>query len=189
MFKDNNNGIFRFHLLILIVFLFFPLSGYPAGGGVERALPALCHPVVSPPGQLPTALPARPLSRHAGQNQLHQPRPAPPTGDLQPLQGPGCRSHRVCLPQGRRAVQTRSGPKQTAFKDLRLGQKRGSFNTCSPFPNRDSRFEGSRTGWEPPGSVSSHAGTTHPLTLPHSTSQVTSYPHNCSESFVCNCKI
>lgn len=74
---------------------------------MERALPALCHPVVPAAGQLPAALPARPLPRHAGQNQLHQPGPAPPAGGLQPLQGPGRRPHRVRLPQGRRAIQAR----------------------------------------------------------------------------------
>lgn len=67
--------------------------GDPAGGGVERALPALCHPVVSSAGQLPAALSAGPLPRHAGENQLHQLGPAPPAGGLQPLQGPRGRSH------------------------------------------------------------------------------------------------
>lgn len=87
-------------------------AGDPAGGGVEWALSALCHPVVSASGQLPAALSARPLPRHAGQNQLHQPGPAPPAGSLQPLQGARRRSHRIRLPQGYRALQARWGQRQ-----------------------------------------------------------------------------
>lgn len=41
---------------------------------------------------------------------------------------------------------------------------------------RDSWSERSRTSGEPAGSVSGHAGPTHPLTLPQSTCQVTTCP-------------
>lgn len=98
--NNDHNGIFKNARLALLP------PGDPAGGGVERALPALRHPVVSAPGQLPAALSAGPLPRLAGEDQLHQPGPAPPAGGLQPLQGPRRRSHGVRLPQGRRALQT-----------------------------------------------------------------------------------
>lgn len=74
---------------------------------MERTLPAVRHPMVAAARQLPTAVAARPLPRRAGQEQLHWPGPAPPAGGLQPLQGPGSGPHRVRLPQGGRAVQTR----------------------------------------------------------------------------------
>lgn len=217
--------------------------GDPTGGGLEWALPPLCHPVVSAAGQLPVALPAGPLPQHAGQNQLHQPGPAPPAGGLQPLQGPGRRPHRVCLPQGHRALQARWGqqdsnktwchelyiPKWTWYKQ-KLPHKATQkiikthsdlwrysgfhyilFSCCfrllwlfSGAPlwtndfhsrlshvksdpqsyfliicvallllHRDSGSERSRAGREPAGPVPGDAGTTHPLTLPQPTSQVT----------------
>lgn len=68
--------------------LFHPFAvpaGDPTWGGMERALPVVRNPVVPTAGQLPPALLARPVPRHAGQNELHRPGPETPAGGLQPL--------------------------------------------------------------------------------------------------------
>lgn len=139
--------------------------GDSAGGSMEWAVPALCHPVVHAPGELPTpgcprADPWEAAAGHPGR--------AGAAGDPWPLQGTGRWPHGICLHEGRGALQARWGHPQHPPRALPVPLP----SLSPPCPCRDPWPEGPWAGGEPAGPVTGDAGPAQPFTLPWATRQV-----------------